>query len=144
MKLTHRLLTALLLVPLAALHATDLALSTNGSTGFRIVKPANPSVVDDYALAKLSGYLKQITGVEFPTVSADEAADDSPCLYVGVNAAVNEKLGGGSAGGVTGPRACFSKQGLRYFSLWQRRSWQSECGDGVHGDLPWLALVFGV
>ena len=66
MKLTHRLLTALLLVPLAALHATDLALSTNGSTGFRIVKPANPSVVDDYALAKLSGYLKQITGVEFP------------------------------------------------------------------------------
>lgn len=94
MKLTHRLLTALLLVPLAALHATDLALSTNGCTGFRIVKPANPSVVDDYALAKLSGYLKQITGVEFPMVSADEAADDSPCLYVGVNAAVNEKLGG--------------------------------------------------
>ncbi len=125
MKLTHRLLTALLLVPLAALHATDLALSTNGSTGFRIVKPANPSVVDDYALAKLSGYLKQITGVEFPTVSADEAADDNPCLYVGVNAAVKEKLGGDPLAALQDQEHVSQSKGCDIFLY----------GKGVHGNL---------
>ncbi|OGV70381.1 MAG: hypothetical protein A2283_14065 [Lentisphaerae bacterium RIFOXYA12_FULL_48_11] len=71
MKHTRTLPTALLLAPLAAIYAAaDLALSTNGRTEFRIVKPANPSAVDEYAVARLSGYLKQITGAEFPVVES--------------------------------------------------------------------------
>ena len=54
MKHTRTLPTALLLAPLAAIYAAaDLALSTNGRTEFRIVKPANPSAVDEYAVARL-------------------------------------------------------------------------------------------
>lgn len=53
--------------------AADIELSTNGRTNCQIVKPEKPSVVDDYAVAKLSDYLKLITGAEFPVVDADQA-----------------------------------------------------------------------
>lgn len=86
--------SALLLAPLARLRSADVALCTNGKTAFRIVKPANPSAVDDYALASLSEYLRQITGAEFPVVGADQAAGDRPGLYVGINTVVIKKLGG--------------------------------------------------
>ena len=83
---------AALLLP-HALHGADIALSTAGKTEFRIVKPKAASPVDDYAVTKLSEYLKQITGAEFPIVEADKASGGSPCLYVGISAAVGEKLG---------------------------------------------------
>jgi hypothetical protein len=92
MKPTLALLADLLLaICLVASHAfaADLALSTMGKTDFRIVKPANPSAVDRYALTKLSEYLRQITGAEFSVVEADKAGGDSPCLYVGMSAAVS-------------------------------------------------------
>jgi len=96
MKQTFTLITALLLalcLVASPAFAADLVLSTLGKTDFRIVKPANPSAVDHYALTKLSEYLRQITGAEFPVLDADKATGDSPCLYVGVSAAVSEKLG---------------------------------------------------
>jgi len=83
---------AALLLP-HALHSADIALSTAGKTEFRIVKPEAASPVDDYAVTKLSEYLKQITGAEFPIVEANKASGGSPCLYVGVSASVKEKLG---------------------------------------------------
>jgi len=97
--MTHRFsvvrisLAALLLTPLAALHSAGIALSTAGKTEFRIVKPEAASPVDDYAVTKLSEYLKQITGAEFPIVEANKASGGSPCLYVGVSASVKDKLG---------------------------------------------------
>ena len=130
MKQTFSLLPALvastlLLAPLAGLQSADLALCTNGKTDFRIVKPAIPSAVDDYALARLSEYLRQITGAEFPVVDADQATGDSPGLYVGISAAVIKKLGGD-------PLAALQEQ--EHVSL-------SKDGDiflhgkGVHGNL---------
>jgi hypothetical protein len=85
MKLTHLLITTLLLTH--ALHGADIALSTAGKTEFRIVKPEAASPVDDYAVTRLSEYLRQITGAEFPVMDADQAAGDSPGLYVGISAA---------------------------------------------------------
>ena len=89
-----RLILALLLAPLSALHGADIALSTAGQTQFRIVKPETVSAVDDYALTKLAAYMKQITGAEFPVVDADKVIGGGPCLHVGISAAVREKLGG--------------------------------------------------
>lgn len=92
MKLTLLIITMLLLTH--ALHGADIALSTAGKTEFRIVKPEAASPVADYAVTKLSEYLKQMTGAEFPIVEANKVTGGGPCLYVGVSASVKEKLGG--------------------------------------------------
>ena len=128
MKPTLALLADLLLaICLVASHAfaADLALSTMGKTDFRIVKPANPSAVDRYALTKLSEYLRQITGAEFSVVEADKAGGDSPCLYVGMSAAVSEKLGGDPLATLQHQEhVCRSKGGDIFLH-----------GEGVHGNL---------
>jgi len=119
------IVTALLLAPLASLHAADLALSTNSRTNFRIVKPANPSAVDDYALARLSEYLRQMTGAEFPVVEAGKAAGDSPCLYVGISAAVSDRLGGDPLAALQDQEHVSRSRGGDIFLY----------GKGIHGNL---------
>ena len=115
---------AALLLP-HALHGADIALSTAGKTEFRIVKPEVVSPVDDYALARLSEYLRQMTGAEFPVVDANNAAGDSPGLYVGISAAVIKKLGGD-------PLAALQDQ--EHVSL-SRDGDIFLFGKGVHGNL---------
>jgi hypothetical protein len=97
MKYTLTLLASILLALArfaSSAGAADLALSTNGTTDFRIVKPANPTAVDEYAVARLSEYLKQITGAEFPVVEAKAAGEGSHRLFVGISPAVIKRLGG--------------------------------------------------
>lgn len=96
MKHTFKLLASLILalgIFASPASAADLALSTNGKTEFRIVKPANPSAVDDYAIARLADYLKQITGAEFPVVDAPKVGERDHCLFVGINPLVIKRLG---------------------------------------------------
>jgi len=83
----------LLLVPLSILHAADVQLATDGRTDYQIVKPADPSAVDEYAARELSGYLQQITGAAFPVVSPEEMAGDRPSIFIGLSAPATRHLG---------------------------------------------------
>ena len=123
MKLTHLLITTLLLTH--ALHGADIALSTAGKTEFRIVKPEAASPVDDYAVTRLSEYLRQITGAEFSVVDADQVTGGSPCLYVGISAAVSEKLGGDPLAALQAQEHVSRSNGGDIFLY----------GKGVHGNL---------
>jgi len=115
---------AALLLP-HALHGADIALSTAGKTEFRIVKLEVVSPVDDYALTRLSEYLKQITGAEFPVVEADKVTGGGPCLYVGVSASVKEKLGGDPLTALKDQEHVSRSKGADIFLY----------GKGVHGNL---------
>lgn len=125
MKHTLALLAALLLAPLAALHADDIELVRDGKTDFCIVQPAMSSKVDAYAVARLADYLKQITGAEFPVVEAKGVGERSHCLFVGISPAVVERLGGN-------PLETLKDQ--EYVSL-SRGGDVFLFGKGVHGNL---------
>lgn len=128
MKLTSALISKLLFglcLIASPVCAADLALSTMGKTDFRIVRPANPSAVDGYALTKLSEYLRQITGAEFSVVNADTTTGDSPCLYVGISAVVSEKLGGNPLAALKDQEHVSRSKGRDIFLF----------GQGVHGNL---------
>lgn len=93
MRSSLALLTALLLAPMAELHADDIDLVRDGKTDFCIVQPAMSSKVDGYAVARLADYLKEITGAEFPVVEAKAVGDRGHCLFVGISPAVVKRLG---------------------------------------------------
>ncbi len=45
-----------------------------------------PSAVDEYAANELAGYLRQITGAQFPVVAADGMAEGKPPILIGLSA----------------------------------------------------------
>ena len=85
------------IMALAALACTavaaDLRLATQGTTTYQIVKPADPSAVDEYAVSTLAEYLKQITGAEFPAVSPEGMAAHGNAVFVGASAPALAHLG---------------------------------------------------
>lgn len=86
-----------LLAGCRAAHAdrgpAELRLAQGGTTQYRIVRPSSPSVVDEYAVRELGGYLKQITGAEFPVVDADGVDAAGPAIFVGLSAPSLKRLG---------------------------------------------------
>ena len=73
--------------------AVELRLADAGTTTYRIVTPAGPSSVDDYAVKTLAGCLKQITGAEFPVVGPDTVTAAQPAIFVGLSAPALARLG---------------------------------------------------
>lgn len=69
----------------AAVAADQLVLAENGKTAYRIIKPASPSAIDDFAVAELTGFLGKVCGVEFPvfTGNSDEAEKLTHRIFVG-------------------------------------------------------------
>jgi hypothetical protein len=71
----------------------QLLLSKDGNTGYSIVKPDSPTLVDDYAAKELAGYLELITGVKFPITTPSDATAGKPSIYIGVSGPVVKHLG---------------------------------------------------
>lgn len=75
------------------LSGPDVKLAVEGKTDHVIVKPENPSKVDDYAVAELAHYLNEITGAEFAVVEPDELTEDQTAVFVGVSGPMKQRLG---------------------------------------------------
>jgi hypothetical protein len=97
MKHTFTLLTALLLAPLAALHAADrgaaqpvagaeITLAEKGQAKAVIVLAPEASAPEKNAASELAKYLKEVTGAEFAIVKPAEAGG-KPVIAVGPGAA---------------------------------------------------------
>ncbi len=83
-----------LLAGLSAFWAgcANLELSKDGKTGYEIVRPANPSAVDEYAIRELALYLKQITGADFPVVAPETMTVGNPSIFIGTSAPASKLL----------------------------------------------------
>ena len=76
----------------ASVHAS-VPLTLNGQTDYSVVLPDAPSPVDEYSVETLVGYLKQMTGAEFPVVSAADADGVGPAIFVGLSDLALQRLG---------------------------------------------------
>ena len=88
-------LCAIILATASGAGTEDLRLAVDGKTDYAIVRPAECSPVDDYAIQELAGYLKQITGADFPLVEPDDMADGAPSIFIGLSAPALSHLGPG-------------------------------------------------
>ena len=73
----------------------------------------------------LTGYLRQITGAEFPVVTAAELPANAPALFVGLSALARKRLGGDPLPGLQGQEHVSRSQGPDIFLY----------GRGIHGNL---------
>jgi hypothetical protein len=89
MKTTLLLLLCLLLGQTPS-YSTELA--SNGATGWKIVLPDEPAVVELTAARELAEHLRRVTGAEFPTVSEQDVPADGTCLiFIGRTAKAPKK-----------------------------------------------------
>ena len=103
----------------------DIALATNGTTRYRVVGPEHPTPVDLYAVRTLTGYLRQITGADFPVVPAAELPANAPALFVGLSAPALKRLGGDPLAGLKEQEHVACTRGVDIFLY----------GRGIHGNL---------
>lgn len=94
MKNTKRVLLLPLLVFCGTLCA-GLQLSSNGKTPYVIVKSADATEAESFAVSELSSYLKRITGADFRIVD-DKTPVPAPAIHVG-NTSFARKNGADSA-----------------------------------------------
>ncbi len=109
----------------ASLVESPLVLAADGSTRYRVVPPDRPSPVDQYAVRTLTGYLRQITGAEFPVVAATDLPEDAPAVFVGLSAPALKRLGGDPLRELTDQEHVALSRGADIFLY----------GQGVHGNL---------
>jgi hypothetical protein len=74
--------------------AADVQLAENGTTRYGIVRPVEAQPVDTYAAQVLAGYLKQITGAEFPVLVPEDMNNGRNYIFVGLPQVVRDVLGG--------------------------------------------------
>ena len=85
---------ALLCVGLLSIanYAYPAELATNGTTGWKIVLPDEPTIVETTAARELSDHLKLVTGAEFPTIAEkDVPADGRSFIFIGNTARAPKK-----------------------------------------------------
>ena len=76
-----------------AVAAADLRLAQNGTTAYQVVKPEQPSPVDEYAVTTLADFLLQKTGAAFPVVAPDQATPARPHLFIGLSQPMLARVG---------------------------------------------------
>ena len=70
-----------------------ITLAEAGRARCQIVAALDPDGVETYAAKTLAGYLKEMTGAEFPVVSPNEFKADRPAIFVGLSEPALERLG---------------------------------------------------
>ena len=70
----------------------DMLLSVKGKPCAAIVVPADAIPAEKTAAKELAGYLKQVTGADFPIVSSDKQARQGMCIYIGQTAAAKRLI----------------------------------------------------
>jgi len=89
MKRSLLLLSCLLFVP-TYLYSAELA--KDGATGWRIVLPNEPTIVEKTAARELSEHLKLVTGADFKTIAENDVpADGQSLIFVGNTAKAPKK-----------------------------------------------------
>lgn len=73
--------------------SAELQLAENGTTGYRIVKPDQPTAVDEYAVNALSDFLFQKTGARFPVIPPDRFVAGNRQIFVGLSKPALKILG---------------------------------------------------
>ena len=90
-------LTAFPLVATAALAQSDggqiITLAEAGRARCQIVAAPDADGIEAYAAKTLAGYLKEMTGAEFPVVSPDDREVDQPAIFVGLSEPALARLG---------------------------------------------------
>ncbi len=83
------LLTGFLFLVAPALAQSDggqtITLAKAERAHYQIVAASDSDGIEAYAAKTLAGYLKEITGAEFPVVSPDECEADRPAIFVGLS-----------------------------------------------------------
>ena len=69
-----------------------LTLTESKQTRYQIVAVSDADGVEAYAAETLAGYLKEMTGAEFPVVSPDERDADRPAIFVGLSELAQQLL----------------------------------------------------
>ena len=88
----RRLLLSMGWLLLATLRLDAAELAKDGVTGWKIVLPNQPTVVEKTAARELSDHLKLVTGATFPTIAESAApAGGRSLIYVGNTAAAPKK-----------------------------------------------------
>ena len=103
----------------------ELTLADRGAANYAIVGPASPTKVDAYAARELAGYLKQITGADFPVVDPDDRGEDKNTIFVGLSASALEHLGEEALAGLLDQEHVARSIGQDIFLY----------GKGMHGNL---------
>ena len=62
-----------------------ITLAEAGEARYQIVASPDPDGIEGYAAKTLAGYLKEMTGAEFPVVAPDEFMADRPAIFVGLS-----------------------------------------------------------
>jgi hypothetical protein len=99
MKPTLTLIIALVFAPLVSptlAQSNDgrtITLADDGRARYRIVAASDADGIEDYAAQTLAGYLKEMTGAEFPVVSPDDFKVDRPAIFVGLSEPALARLG---------------------------------------------------
>lgn len=70
-----------------------LNLAKNAQTDYVIVKPAEPTAIDEYAIRELTGFMKRKTEAEFPTVFPDKLPAGKKYIFVGLSKPALKILG---------------------------------------------------
>jgi hypothetical protein len=71
----------------------DLQLAEDGTTSYRIVRPENPTPMDEYAVNALAQYLEESTGATFLVVTPQEGEEPQDCIFVGMSGPARDLLG---------------------------------------------------
>lgn len=62
-----------------------ITLADGGKTNYRIVADPDAEGIEAYAAKTLAGYLKDMTGAEFPFVAPEESKPDRPAIFIGLS-----------------------------------------------------------
>ncbi len=88
------IITTCLVCLTALASSAALQLAQNGTTAYRIVKPDQPTSVDEYAVNALTNFLFQKTGASFVIISPDKVTTPASHIFVGLSAPVLKAIGG--------------------------------------------------
>lgn len=71
---------------------STLQLAHEGKTDYQIVRPVQPTAVDDYAIQELRMYLTEITGADFPVIDPEAVTADGRYIFVGASQPARDRL----------------------------------------------------
>lgn len=123
--IAHTNAVLMVVLTLSGADVAGLPLAKDGQTSYQIVKPANPSAVDEYAANELAVYLEQITGAQFPVVATGGMTEGKPSILIGLSAPALRHLGPDPLATLKDQEhvVCSSGQDILLY------------GQGVHGNL---------
>lgn len=107
-----------------------LHLANDGETDYRIVRPAESTAVDAYAVEELAEYLRVITGATYPVIDPEDVTAGGRYIFVGLSEPVRQRLSGSPWDNLGSEEHVARSHGDDIFLY----------GEGIHGNL--YAVLF--